>query len=207
MNNSFERALPENYKEVKYVNAKSVKFGLISNLIALIVWFFITALLLIPLILNGAFDNIEPSYELMFKVFIFGVLFLIGNILYMVLHELTHGAVYKAMTKKRLTYGISWSCAYCGVPKLYVYRKTALLAILAPLILFSIIFGAMTLVCYFVSPLFYLLFATLFALHLGACAGDIYVAALLIFKFRDKRALIRDTGPEQFFYIPAEGDI
>ncbi len=204
MNNSFERALPENYKQAKHINAKTVKFGLIFNIIALVIWILITAIALIPLIVNGFFENIVLDLEFSFKFLFFCAIFLVGTIIYMVLHELSHGVLYKAMTKERLTYGINWSCIYCGMPQLYIYRKTALVITVTPLVLYSIIFGAIAVILYSVSPFVYLLFASFFGLHIGSNAGNFYIIFLLLFKFRNKKMLIRDTGPEQFFYIPVE---
>ena len=100
--------------------------------------------------------------------------------------------------------GLSWSCAFCGVPKVYTYRKTALIALVSPLIVFSVVLIALTVALYFVSPIYYLMSAFLFGLHLGGCCGDIYVTLLFLFKFKDKRTLMRDTGPEQFFYVIEE---
>ena len=67
-------------------------------------------------------------------------LFLLGMLAYLVLHELTHGAVYKLLTGEKLTFGIRLSCAYCGVPNIFVTRKTALWAVLAPFTLFTLLF-------------------------------------------------------------------
>ena len=36
-NRNFERELPDGYRQAKYINAKNAKFGIIFNLIALIV--------------------------------------------------------------------------------------------------------------------------------------------------------------------------
>ena len=55
---------------------------------------------------------------------------------------------------------------------------------------------------YFVNPLYYLLVACIFGTHLGGCSGDLYVLYLLTVKFKDPKTLMRDTGPEQFFYVP-----
>ena len=57
-----------------------------------------------------------------------------------VCHELTHGLFYKIFTKQKLTYGFSLTYAYCGVPNIYVRKKEAIIACLAPLVIFSIIF-------------------------------------------------------------------
>ena len=53
------------------------------------------------------------------------VVFLVSLVLYLVLHELVHGAVYKALTHQKLTFGFTLTVAFCGVPDVYTSRKTA----------------------------------------------------------------------------------
>ena len=38
-------------------------------------------------------------------------------------------------------------------------------------------------------------------IHIGGCVGDLYDAALYLFRFRDPLTLMRDTGPKQSFYL------
>ena len=123
-------------------------------------------------------------------------------IAYIVLHELVHGAAYKALTGERLTFGMSWSCAFCGVPHIFTYRRTAIISTVAPLILFTLIFIPILGLLFHFSPLYFLIAAFIFGLHLGGCSGDVYVLYLLTVRFRNKKTLVRDTGPEQFFYVP-----
>ena len=71
--------------------------------------------------------------------------------------------VNKIFTKQKLTYGFSLTYAYCGVPNIYVRKKEAIIACLAPLVIFSIIFfstrkfkvherGAIFVLCLTLSP-------------------------------------------------------
>ena len=200
MKNSFERELPEGYKQVKHINAKEMKLGLILNGIALATILVVEAVALIPIIvsaINGSFTlEIDPVSTLLALI-----VFVVAMIAYIVLHELVHGIAYKSLTGEKLTFGLSWSCAYCGVPNIYTYRKTALISLLSPFVVFSVIFVAMIVALYFVNPVYYLMSALLLGLHLGGCSGDIYVTLLFLFKFKDKRTLMRDTGPEQYFYV------
>jgi len=132
--------------------------------------------------------------------------FLLSMLAYIVLHELLHGLGYKITTHERLTFGISWSCAFCGVPKIYVYRKTAMIALILPLLTFTLILLPLSVLLFFyASSVVYTLSVLLFAIHLGGCVGDIYVLLLLSFKYRSKFTLINDTGPMQTIYIPENG--
>ena len=104
------------------------------------------------------------------------------------------------MTKQKLKFGFSWSCAFCGIPDAYSYRHTAIISLIAPLTLFSIVFITLAIAFHGVNMMLYLLFALLFAIHFAGCVGDMYVTLLFLTRFRDKTTLMRDTGPEQTFY-------
>ncbi len=197
---NFERELPSGYRQVLHINAKDKKIGIIFNAIALAVLFVVMAVAILLLNLGGgsAAEAFDIEYiGLVIALIVYAVL-MVG---YIVLHELVHGAVYKAMTGEKLTFGISWSVAFCGVPNIYTYRKTALASVSAPFVLFTALLIPTLVLLYFVSPLYYLIAAFIFGLHLGGCCGDIYVMYLLLFKYKGKKTLMRDTGPEQFFYV------
>ena len=197
---NFEKVLPHGYRQALYINAKNAKFGIILNLIALAVLVVVIALAVISLRVFGKevpnFLEMEPLQLLSTYV-----VFIALMSAYVVLHELVHGIAYKAQTGEKLTFGVSWSCAFCGVPHIYTYRKTALIAVVAPFAVFTLLFIPILILLYFVSPLYYMIMAVVFGLHLGGCSGDLYVLYLLTKKFKDKNTLMRDTGPEQFFYV------
>jgi hypothetical protein len=128
-------------------------------------------------------------------------IFMVSMILYIVLHELAHGTLYKLMTGEKLTYGFSWSCAFCGVPNIYTYRRCALSALLAPLVIFTVIFVPILVFLSYANLLYYIGFSFIFAMHLGGCIGDGYLAFLLFTRYKDADVLMRDLGPEQFIYV------
>ena len=200
MKRGIEKVLPDGYKEAYTIDAKDKKTGLIMNGVA----FGILALVLFaffPLVFIGDRFSVTAGYtEMLVAILIFCV----SMFVYIVLHELTHGAVYKLLTKEKLSFGISWSCAFCGVPNVYVYRYVAILALIAPLILFTFVFVPLCVAMYFVNPAYYLFSLILLGMHIGGCAGDIYGTYLFLFKFKDKTTLLRDTGPKQSFYILEE---
>lgn len=193
----YERELPPGYKEVFNIDATSKKTGLIFNGIALVIAIVTVLVGCIPLFLQESVYFKIGSLEFL----LLDVIFLVSMIVYMVLHELTHGAAYKLLTGEKLTFGLSWSCAFCGVPNIYVYRQASLIALVAPLILFTIVFSILSVVLFFAGPAYYILSLILFGLHLGGCAGDGYVTLLFLLKFKDRRTLIRDTGPKQYIYV------
>ena len=189
------KILPEGYEAVREIDAVGNKhFAVGMNVAALL----ISAL-------SGA-----VLYFLRFRSFTFTVdednfagylLFMLGLLLsvfaYLAAHELVHGFVYKLMTREKLTFGISFSCAYCGVPDVFVTRKTALSALVAPFAVFTVAFA---LPIAFVGDCAALFFSFLLVLHLGGCAGDLYDLLLLLFVLKGD-VLMRDTGPKQTFYI------
>ena len=197
---NFEKELPVGYRQALYINAKNAKFGIIFNLIALAVLIVVIALAIISLHISDRpiprFLEMDPP-----QLIVTHVAFIAITSAYVVLHELVHGIAYKALTGEKLTFGISWSCAFCGVPHLYTYRKTVLIAVVAPFAVFTLLFIPILILLYFVSPLYYMIMAVVFGLHLGGCSGDLYVSYLLISKFKNNNTLMRDTGPEQFFYV------
>lgn len=196
----FERELPEGYRAVRTIDAKSTKVGLIFSLVSLI-----------PIIgcLVGAYFlmgkpplYIEDISAGIYFAYIF--VFLICLIAYIVLHELVHGAVYKFFTREKLTFGLTLTVAFCGVPNIYVYRKPALAAVLAPFVVFLPVF--LTLCFVLPTALMKMLASFMLGMHLGGCCGDLWVSGLLIFRLRDNRTLINDTGPKQTFCVPDKTD-
>ena len=124
----FERILPPGYREVYRLDATNVKVGLLFNLIGLLMMVAAFALGCIPFWMRG--EKIITHYGMLLSPAIF--LDALITLLYMVLHELVHGLAYRIMTGERLKFGISWSCAFCGVPHIYTYRKTASVAVILP---------------------------------------------------------------------------
>lgn len=192
-----ETSLPEGYVEALKINAKDIKFGIIFNLIAGGVMVIVILLSAVLLLIGG-----KTEFEII-GVTPF-VIFFACYFAYIILHELLHGIVYKLTTGEKLRFGLSWSCAFCGVPDVYVYRSVSIIACAAPFVVLSLLLIPLYALLYFVDPLFFLLCAVLLGSHLGGCCGDLYVIGLLLFRYKDKRALIRDTGPVQTFFIPSD---
>lgn len=197
---NYEKTLPENYREVYHIDATDKRTGTymtigagVLTVIPMIVFFILSDF---PnFLLDGGYRDVALYYTLGFVASMF---------LYLVLHELVHGAVYKVLTGEKLTFGLKWSCAFCGVPNVYVYRRTALLSLCAPLVVFCIAFGALTWIAYAVDPLLFLYSGILLCVHIGGCVGDMYDMALLLFKYRQPGLLMNDTGPKQTFWLPQQ---
>ena len=191
----FEFEVPEGYKEVFHIDATDKKTGLKLTLGALAIMVVAVALV----ILAGDFSQFDFG-----KLLAYDVAFIVIILVYIVLHELTHGAVYKALTHQKLTFGITWSAAFCGVPNIYTYRRTALLSLVAPLTLWTIVFLPILIWLRNVDAGWYLVMGLVFSLHISGCIGDIYITRLFLKKYKDPRTLMRDTGPAQWMYVPEE---
>ena len=188
---TFERVIPEGYKEVYHIDAANKKTGLLLTLGSLL----IAAGLIFFFFMTIDYSSIALRYLMKYYL-----VFLVVMLAYVILHELTHGAVYKALTKEKLRFGITWSAAFCGVPDIYTYRDTALKSLVAPLVLFSVILIPLLIWLYRVDAGWYLVAGLIFSLHISGCIGDLYMTALLLTKFKDPATLMRDTGPEQWIY-------
>ena len=193
---NFERELPRGYKEAFRLNARKKETIISLSIVSFIVTAVVFVLLLIPIFKSG----IDLSGVNAFEFFIFYGVFIVANLLYVALHELTHGAVYKLMTGEKLTFGITSATAFCGVPNIYTYRRCALTATLAPFVTYTFVIGVIVLFLSVLDPLYYIGFSFIFALHLGGCVGDLYLSYVLITRFKDKDTLMKDTGPEQIIY-------
>ena len=188
---NYESELPENYKAVFVVDATTKKFNILMNLAALV----LMLVLIIP-----AFLIIQP-FKGLTEISPFSIIvFVVAMLAYIVLHELVHGAAYKLTTGHKLSFGITATVAYCGVPDIYIYRKASLIALLAPFAVFSIFFALTTVLIS--APVEKFLSAVLFAIHFSGCIGDLYDTVLYLTKFKDPKTLMRDTGPKQTFYLP-----
>lgn len=197
---SYYKDLPENYKEVFHIDAKSKKVGFALTAVSLVIT--VASLLVIGLLAGFSALFSELTNASKGELLVPYLVLMVCLLSYIVLHELVHGAAYKALTHQKLTFGMTLTVAFCGVPDIYTSRKTALIALTAPLVVFSIVFLTL-MACFRTSnPIYFAVFSILFSIHLGGCVGDMYIAFLLMTKFRDPKLLMRDTGPAQTIYLP-----
>ena len=188
----WEKELPAGYREALVIDAKDNKklvrgMGLAALLVfGLFVWIAIATQW------RGMTEE-EPSVRM-------ASWFLVSLIAYIVLHELTHGAAYKLLTGQKLTFGLTLSVAFCGVPEIYVYRRASLISVLAPFVVFTVL-GVILLIA-LPDPWIRFYVLAFLGLHIGGCSGDLYNTWMYLTRFRDPRTLTRDTGPVQTFYLP-----
>ena len=195
---TFERELPSGYRIATVMDASKGSFAVVFTLISFL--FLIIGIAAVALPFAFAPTDTDVTLILPGAILMGMIVFFV----YIVLHELVHGAAYKRLTREKLTYGFTLTCAYCGVPKIFTYRRTALIAVLAPFVLFTLILIPALIFAYHVSFALYMVLGFVFAMHFSGCSGDVYVAALLLFKYRDSRVLMNDTGPRMALFVPCE---
>ncbi|MDE5867701.1 MAG: DUF3267 domain-containing protein [Anaeroplasmataceae bacterium] len=186
---NYYKELPEDFEKDLVIDAKDIKFGIIFNLVALV--------LMVGCYVLGIYfklGSIDLDFTYTSLLIACGI-----TILYMIVHELTHGAAYKIITKQKLTFGISFSCAFCGLKEGYFSKKCGLIAILAPFVIHSIWMILLLIFLPYGQWFYIILFV--FSAHFGGCVGDLFGALIMIFKYHHKELLINDTGPKQTFYV------
>lgn len=188
---NYYKELPAGYKEVYRIDAKKDSVGILLNVIATLI-----ALVLIAGIFLLKF-GIPYDFEFDLTLPLSLLVGLAAFFVYMVVHELTHGLFYKLLTKQKLRFGLTLTVAYCGLKEGYVNKKTCLLAVLAPLVIHSI--WMILLIIFLPVNIWVLSVIMLFSLHFGGCFGDMWVAFMLIFRFKST-VLTCDDGPCQRFY-------
>ena len=191
--------LPEDYIEDYEIDAKSAKFtviyGIILNLLLTI-----GTIALCIVIKKISFNDIKDYYNLKPHIILLSLFILmVSMVAYIVLHELTHGLFYKIFTREKLTFGLTLTVAFCGVPKLYNKKWPMIITSLAPFVVFSFVFG---IPLFFINDIIaYIGFSIMLGIHLGGCIGDLYGSIIMLFKYHGKDVLVNDTGPKQTFYI------
>lgn len=198
--NNFETSLPDGYVLVKHVDAKhNGKLITIYSLLSFVPFLIILPLLVFIAIMTAQ-DDIAFGNDFVIALMI-GCW---GYILYIILHELTHGITYKCYTGQKLTFGLTLTVAFCGVPHIFVRKRASIAALVMPFAVFSVIFLGLTVGLWFISPIYGIVAGSVFALHLGGCVGDLHWIIMYLTKFRKCDTLMQDTGPEQWLYIPAK---
>lgn len=127
----------------------------------------------------------------------FGVL-LVGMVAYIILHELVHGILMRALSGVKPHYGFTLMYAYAGSDA-YFNKGSYLLIALAPVVLW----GAVLAVINALVPTAWFWVVYLIQMtNLSGAGGDIYVT----FKFArlPRDILVRDTGVAMTVFAPSE---
>ena len=198
---NYYKELPQGFTESYCINAKKASVGILLNVVGgLIALAIIAVCYLAKFGLRYYAVYEENSTKLLLALLVCFV----SIILYLIVHELTHGAAYKLLTKQKLRFGLTLTVAYCGLKEGYVNKKTSLIATLAPFVLHSI--WMIIAICLAPADVWALMLILLFSLHFGGCIGDLWVTCVLLFKFSGRAVLVNDDGPCQRFYTFTGGE-
>lgn len=187
----YEFNLPSRYAEAAYVCFDRVKTGFLYDFKAVLPGIFLS--------LTG-WILVKPTVSQLFLAL--GIL-AASVYPYFSLHELLHGAVVKVMTGQRVEIGFNRSGASCGMPQLYLYRHAAVCCTAAPLVVFSLLLGLGTVLLIAADHWLFLPLSLLLTLHLLGCRSDVSLLKELK-KIANPSLLVKDTGNEQWFYLPQE---
>jgi len=177
--------LPDGYREILQINlqkdkATALKINLGGGLVMAAI--LILGHLIAPI--TGFFDA-EPVSDYFIRL---GVLML-GYLAYIVLHELTHAAVMKAVGGRSVVFGFTGLYAFAGSCEDYFDKISYRCIALAPLVLWGIVFGILSAV---VPADWFWIVWFLQAGNIGGAAGDVYVTARLWKS--PPSILVKDTG-------------
>lgn len=183
--------LPEYYKEILRIDLqKDKKLALIVNILAIV----IAAVLAVPahfVVPIFSLFNMESgfgNYLLRFAVL------LVAIVLYMVLHELVHGAVMKLCGTKKVKYGFTGMYAFAGSDD-YYDKKAYLIIALSPVVLWGILLAVWS--C-FVSPEWFWVIYLVQITNLSGAAGDLFVTVKFLKLPKD--ILVKDYGVSMVVY-------
>lgn len=163
--------LPEGYREVCSIDLqKNKKDAMIVNVLS-------AALAVVMFVLM---DKRTP-----FLAWIFGMMdegrtlqgslaIVIGTVVYVIMHEFTHGAAMKALGGRQVKYGFTGMYAYAGSSEDYFPKKQYICIALAPVVLWGIVFAVLQLL---LPPQWRWAAWIMQILNVGGAAGDLYVSA------------------------------
>ena len=190
MNASYEQR-PEGYKKCEEIDLKAdKKLCVLVNLGALLIGLILGVGMhfIVPITTIFTFEGGPIRFILRF------VSLLIGSLLYIVLHELTHAIAMKIFGTKKVKFGLSATYAYAGSDDYYA-KWPYLMICLSPVVLFTVILSVLLLI---VPPDFFWVIWWIQIANLSGATGDFYVTAR--FLRLPKNALIRDYGVGMIVY-------
>jgi len=178
-------SLPEGYHVIYTVNLqKDKKIAVFINVLS----FIIAALMLIPASFFVPLSALFSMENGLINYFIRFACLLVLMILYMVLHELTHGIAMKICGTQKIKYGFTGLYAYAGSDDFYD-KKSYILIALAPVVLLGFI---LLIVNFFVSYEWFYVIYILQIINISGAAGDYFVSAK--FSKMPKDILVSDSG-------------
>ncbi len=128
------------------------------------------------------------------------LVFLLGAMVYLALHEWVHGIFIRMFCGKKASYGFSGLYAFAGKGDAFFCKKHYIIISLAPVILLGIALAALN--CWAQGLWFFAVYL-IQAVNLSGAVGDLYVVYLCLRAPAD--LLVNDEGTSMRFYT-ADGE-
>ena len=188
------QTLPEGYRELLRIDMqKNKKEMLLVNGLGFLIFF----LLAVPMHFYVSFFTLFSMDEGFLAYTLRFLVLLVGMIVYLVLHELVHGAAMKLCGTKKVKYGFTGMYAFAGSGDYYGKGSYIFIA-LAPVVLWGVVIA---LINAFVPESWFWVVYMLQLMNLSGAAGDIYVTCKLSRLSKD--ILITDSGVAMIVYSKA----
>ncbi|MCI9407376.1 MAG: DUF3267 domain-containing protein [Clostridia bacterium] len=156
-------------------------------------------ILLLGLLVAGYFivdfTKIEPNTEMYIAI----AVGLVGYILYIIVHEITHAIVMRLSVKSKLNFGFNGWAAYAGSTGYYDKVHYIIIA-LSPLVIWGIILGVLNV--FFHSGVWFWVIWFIQAGNISGAAGDLFCTYKMFTYPKD--ILVCDTGLDMTVYCRNE---
>ena len=155
----------------------------------------ISLILVVVMLIAGYFiDKFSIVSELYEQLIALAVV-IVGFILYIILHEATHGVVMRLSVKAKLNFGFKGWAAYAGSTG-YFDKKHYIAVALAPLVLWGIVFGVLNI--FFNSGMWFWVIWVLQIGNVSGAAGDLFCTYKMFTYPKD--ILVRDSGTDMSIF-------
>lgn len=184
--------LPEGYREIYTVDLqKNKKMALWINVLALVV----AAVMVIAMNFFVPFSTVFSMEQGIVLYMLRFLVLVVGSVLYIVLHELTHAAVMRIYGAKKVRFGYTGLYAFAGSEQDYFDRFSYIQIALAPLVVWGLILAVLGLLL----PIewFWVIYLIQIS-NVSGAAGDLFVS--LRFSRMPSDILVRDTGVSMTVY-------
>lgn len=179
------QALPENYREIYSINIqKDKKVAVWINLLAVAIAVIMAVPMHFYVPITAMLDMEYGLGDYFLRLFVL----MAGMMVYMILHELVHGAAMKCLGTRKVKYGFTGLYAFAGSDEYYDKRSYILIA-LAPVIVFAALFAAVN---GMVPVRWFWVVYLLQIINISGAAGDLFVTVKFSKMPRD--ILVRDSG-------------
>lgn len=160
--------LPEGHRQILAIDLqKDKKLALLVNGLAVVIApvMMVAALFIVPW---STLYGTGGLIDLAVKMMVFGV----GSLVYMVLHEAVHGIVMRCVCEAKVRFGFTGLYAYAGSDGYYC-RKHYIIIALAPIVVWGIVLGILNALV--PCDWFYVVYL-IQIINISGAAGDLYVS-------------------------------